>query len=221
MPKIRLLLVDDHGVVRSGLRMLLEAEPDMEIVGEATSGQEAIELVQLKKPHIVLMDVQMPGINGIEATREIKRLSPETAVLTLTMYENEQYFLEMLKAGASGYVPKRAAPDQLVDAIRTVSQGDVFLHPTMANLLVQNYLVAQDTPAEEEGDSIEMLTPREQEVLVQIAEGLTNAEIAQKLHISVKTVDRHRENMMQKLNMHSRIDLVKFAIRKGLISLDD
>ncbi|MCA9927047.1 MAG: response regulator transcription factor [Anaerolineales bacterium] len=221
MPKIRLLLVDDHGVVRSGLRMLLEAEPDMEIVGEATSGQEAIELVQLKKPHIVLMDVQMPGINGIEATREIKRLSPETAVLTLTMYENEQYFLEMLKAGASGYVPKRAAPDELVDAIRTVSQGDVFLHPTMANLLVQNYLVAQDAPAEEEGDSIEMLTPREQEVLVQIAEGLTNAEIAQKLHISVKTVDRHRENMMQKLNMHSRIDLVKFAIRKGLISLDD
>ncbi|MCA9925124.1 MAG: response regulator transcription factor, partial [Anaerolineales bacterium] len=122
---------------------------------------------------------------------------------------------------ASGYVPKRAAPDELVDAIRTVSQGDVFLHPTMANLLVQNYLVAQDAPAEEEGDSIEMLTPREQEVLVQIAEGLTNAEIAQKLHISVKTVDRHRENMMQKLNMHSRIDLVKFAIRKGLISLDD
>lgn len=221
MSKIRLLLVDDHAVVRSGLRMLLEAQPDMEIVGEATSGSEAVHLVQQKKTDVVLMDVQMPGTNGIDATRQIKVVCLETAVLALTMYENEQYFLEMLKAGASGYIPKRAAPDELVNAIRTVHGGDVYLHPSMANLLVQNYLGAKEAADEEKEDSLEKLTPREREVLIQIAEGLTNAEIAEKLTISVKTVDRHRENMMQKLNMHSRIDLVKFAIKKGLISLDD
>jgi len=219
MSKIRLLLVDDHGVVRSGLRMLLETQQDIEIVGEAASGHKAIELVQQHRPHIVLMDVQMTDMNGIEATREIKRLCPETKVLTLTMYENEQYLLEMLKAGASGYIPKRAAPDELVEAIRTVQQGNIFLYPTVANLLVQNYLDTQNG-AEEEKD-IDILTSREQEVLVLIAEGLTNPEIAEKLFISVKTVDRHRENMMQKLNMHSRIDLVKFAIKNELISLDD
>lgn len=222
MSKIRLLLVDDHGVVRSGLRMLLETQEDFEIVGEAASGQEALELVQQKRPHIVLMDVQMADMNGIEATREIKDLCPETMVLTLTMYENEQYLLEMLKAGASGYIPKRAAPDELVEAIRTVQQGNIFLYPTVANLLVQNYLDTQDTNEEEEEvKGIDLLTPREQEVLVHIAEGLTNPEIAQKLYISVKTVDRHRENIMQKLNMHSRIDLVKYAIKHEIISLDD
>ncbi|KAA3665173.1 MAG: DNA-binding response regulator [Chloroflexi bacterium] len=222
MSKIRLLLVDDHAVVRSGLRMLLEAQPDMEIVGEATSGSEAVHMVQREKPDVVLMDVQMPGSNGIDATKQIKRVMPETAVLTLTMYENEQYFLEMLKAGASGYVPKRAAPDELVDAIRTVYGGDVFLHPSMANMLVQNYLGTEDSKSKpKEEDELDKLTPREREVLIQIAEGLTNAEIAKKLCISVKTVDRHRENMMQKLNIHNRIDLVKFAIKKGLISLDD
>jgi two-component system response regulator NreC len=202
--------------------MLLETEQDMEIVGEATSGQEAIALVQTYQPHIVLMDVQMRDMNGIEATREIKRLYPNTKVLALTMYENEQYLLEMLKAGASGYVPKRAAPDELVDAIHTVHQGNIFLYPTVANLLVQNYLDMQDEHEEEAHDGdIDLLTPREQEVLVLIAEGLTNPEIGQKLDISVKTVDRHRENMMQKLNMRSRIDLAKFAIKNGLISLDD
>ncbi|MCB8943067.1 MAG: response regulator transcription factor [Ardenticatenaceae bacterium] len=220
MIKIRLLLVDDHGVVRSGLRMLLESEQDMEIVGEATGGLEAIKLVQQYRPHVALMDVQMGDMSGIEATREIKRLCPDTRILALTMYENEHYLLEMLKAGASGYVPKRAAPDELVDAIRTVHQGNVFLYPTVANLLVQNYLGTQDV-AEEEDLALDLLTPREQEVLVHIAEGLTNPEIGQKLDISVKTVDRHRENIMQKLNMRSRVDLAKFAIKHGLISLDD
>jgi two-component system response regulator NreC len=166
------------------------------------------------------MDVQMSDMNGIDATREIKRLYPETAVLTLTMYENEQYLLEMLKAGASGYIPKRAAPDELVEAIHTVQQGNVFLYPTVANLLVQNYLDMQDAIVEED-EGVDLLTSREREVLVHIAEGLTNPEIAQKLYISAKTVDRHRENMMQKLNVHSRIDLVKFAIKSELISLDD
>jgi len=213
------MLADDHAVVRSGLRMLLDAQPDMEIVAEAESGAEAVAKVKEFGPDIVLMDVEMPGMNGIEATREIKESVPETAVLALTMYEDDQYFFEMLKAGASGYVPKRAAPDELVNAIRTVSKGEVFLYPTMAARLVNDYVNrdGSDASAEEE----ESLTPREKEVLIQIAEGLTNPEIAQELTISVKTVDRHRENIMRKLNMHSRIDLVKYAIRKGFIDLED
>jgi len=217
--KIKLMLADDHAVVRSGLRMLLDAQPDMEIVAEAESGAEAVAKVKEFGPDIVLMDVEMPGMNGIEATREIKESVPETAVLALTMYEDDQYFFEMLKAGASGYVPKRAAPDELVNAIRTVSKGEVFLYPTMAARLVNDYVNrdGSDASAEEE----ESLTPREKEVLIQIAEGLTNPEIAQELTISVKTVDRHRENIMRKLNMHSRIDLVKYAIRKGFIDLED
>jgi len=215
---IRLLLVDDHAVVRSGLRMLLQAQPDMRIVGEAESGVEAVHQVRLHRPDVVLMDIQMPDMNGIEATREIKRMSVDTAVLALTMHEDDQYFFEMLRAGASGYVPKRAAPDELVSAIRTVSQGQVFLYPSFAARLVQSYLgqpSAADSPPSEE------LTPREQEVLTLIAEGLTNPEIADKLVISAKTVDRHRENIMRKLNLHSRVDLVKYAIKEGLIGLED
>ncbi|MBX3059531.1 MAG: response regulator transcription factor [Anaerolineae bacterium] len=215
---IRLLLVDDHAVVRSGLRMLLQAQPDMRIVGEAESGAEAIHQVRLHRPDVVLMDIQMPDMNGIEATREIKKMSAGTAVLALTMHEDDQYFFEMLRAGASGYVPKRAAPDELVSAIRTVSQGQVFLYPTLAARLVQSYLgqsVATDAPPAEE------LTPREEQVLTLIAEGLTNPEIADKLVISAKTVDRHRENIMHKLNLHSRVDLVKYAIKEGLIGLED
>lgn len=215
---IRLLLVDDHAVVRSGLRMLLQAQPDMRIVGEAESGTEAIHQVRLHRPDVVLMDIQMPDMNGIEATKEIKKMSASTAVLALTMHEDDQYFFEMLRAGASGYVPKRAAPDELVSAIRTVSQGQVFLYPSLAARLVQSYLghpTAADTPPAEE------LTPREQEVLTLIAEGLTNPEIADKLVISAKTVDRHRENIMRKLNLHSRVDLVKYAIKEGLIGLED
>ncbi len=215
---IRLLLVDDHAVVRSGLRMLLQAQPDMRIVGEAESGAEAIHQVRLHQPDVVLMDIQMPNMNGIEATREIKKMSADTAVLALTMHEDDQYFFEMLRAGASGYVPKRAAPDELVSAIRTVSQGQVFLYPTLAARLVQSYLgqpPTADTPPAEE------LTPREEQVLTLIAEGLTNPEIADKLVISAKTVDRHRENIMRKLNLHSRVDLVKYAIKEGLIGLED
>ena len=219
MSKIRLVLADDHAVVRSGLRMLLEAQPDIEIVAEAETGEEAVDHARKLKPDIILMDIQMPGVNGIEATKRIKRLSPDSAVLALTMHEDEQYFFEMLHAGASGYVPKRAAPDELVTAIRTVARGDVFLYPSLATQLVQDYLKQAGT-----GDQPEVydtLTPREQEVLILIAEGLSNPEIAERLVISVKTVDRHRENIMRKLNLHSRIDLVKYAIKVGLIELDD
>ena len=220
MPKIKLMLADDHAVVRSGLRMLLEAQPDMEIVGETENGLETVMRAQAIKPDIILMDVEMPGMNGIEATREIKLILPETAVLALTMYEDEQYFFEMLKVGASGHVPKRAAPDELVNAIRTVYQGGVYLYPSLAAHLVQDYLQKDEAAADDDRPQND-LTPREIEVLTLIAEGFTNAEIAQELVISIKTVDRHRENIMRKLNMHNRIDLVKYAIKKGLIDLDD
>ncbi len=216
MSKIRLLLVDDHQIVRAGLRMLFLAEEDMEIVGEVSSGDEALQSVRELKPDVVIMDVAMPGMSGIEATRRIKEVSPDTAVLALTMYEDEQYFFEMLNAGASGYIPKRAAPDDLVSAIRVISQGNVFLHSTLAKFLVKDFLdQAEPGPA----PVAEELTPREREVLTYIAEGYTNREIAEALVISVKTVDRHRENIMQKLNLHSRVELVKYAIEKGLITV--
>ena len=213
------MLADDHLVVRSGLRMLLESKPDMEIVAEAESGREALEKLRVVRPDVILMDIQMPDMNGIEATQRIKAVSPQTAVLALTMHEDDHYFFEMLHAGASGYVPKRAAPDELINAIRTVSQGQVFLYPSLATRLVQDYLKraeAGDQPMIHDD-----LTPRELEVLTLIAEGMTNAEIAARLVISVKTVDRHRENIMHKLNMHSRIDLVKYSLRMGLIELED
>jgi two-component system response regulator NreC len=216
MSKIRLLLVDDHQIVRAGLRMLFQAEKDMEIAGEVGSGEEALQAVRELKPDVVLMDVVMLGMSGIEATRRIKEAAPDVAVLALTMHEDEQYFFEMLSAGASGYVPKRAAPDDLVSAIRAVSQGNVFLYPTLAKALVKDFLQRAEsglvTPAEE-------LTPREREVLTCIAEGLTNREIAETLVISAKTVDRHRENIMRKLNLHNRVELVKYAIEKGLITV--
>ena len=219
MSEIRLILADDHAVVRSGLRMLLEAQPDIKILAEVESGVEAVEKTKSLNPDIVLMDIQMPGISGIEATRQIRAISPDTSVLALTMYEDDQYFFEMLRAGASGYVPKRAAPDELLTAIRAVGRGEVYLYPSLASRLVQDYLKRADT-----GDQpliYDDLTPREREVLTLIAEGFSNAEIAEKLVISVKTVDRHRENIMRKLNLHSRIELVKYALRIGLIDLDD
>ncbi len=216
--EINLLLADDHAVVRSGLRLLLESQPDMIIIGEAENGLEAISKTAELKPDVVLMDVEMPDVNGIEATRRIKGSHPQTAVLALTMYEDDQYFFEMLRAGASGYVPKRAAPDELVSAIRAVSRGEVFLYPSLAGRLVHDYL--QRGGAEEQ-TPVGQLTPREQQVLTLIAEGLSNGEIADRLVISAKTVDRHRENIMRKLNLHSRVDLVKYALRKGLIDLEE
>lgn len=214
--KTKLLLVDDHEIVRTGLRMLFLAEEDMEIVGEAASGEAALQAVQELKPDVVIMDVAMPGMGGVEATQQIKEISPDTAVLALTMHEDEAYFFQMLEAGASGYVPKRAAADDLVSAIRVVGQGNVFLYPSLAKLLVTDF-VKRDASAEP--DVQELLTPREREVLTYIADGYTNREIAEKLVISVKTVDRHRENIMNKLNLHNRVALVKYAIEKGLITV--
>lgn len=211
---VKLLLVDDHPIVRSGLRMLFLSEPSMQIVGEASSGQEAIDAVRRLQPDVVIMDVAMPGINGIEATRRIKAAHPQTAVLALTMYEDEQYFFEMLNAGASGYIPKRAAPDDLVSAIKVVAEGNVFLYSTLARFLIRDMAERAAEPEQSE----EVLTTREREVLTCIAEGMTNREIAEALVISIKTVERHRENIMAKLDMHNRVELVKYAIKKGLIA---
>ncbi len=211
----RLLLVDDHAVVRSGLRMLLEPEADFEIVGEAGSGREALKAVAEMRPDIVLMDIGLPDISGIEAAAEIKRLRPETAIVALTIHEDEEYFFKMLAAGASGYVPKRAAPEELLTALRAAATGEVYLYPSLAKLLVTDYL-AQDSAARR-AEALDGLTDREREVLAHLADGASNGEIAETLSISPKTVARHRENIMRKLGLHSRTELVKYAIRKGII----
>lgn len=213
MTKIKLLLVDDHEIVRAGLRMLFMAEPGVEIVGEASNGAEALAAVARCRPDIVLMDAAMPDMNGMEATRRIKEAFPDVAVLALTMHEDERYFFAMLDAGASGYVPKRAAPDELMSAIQTVSQGDVFIHPSLARLLVNDFL---QRSAAGRGDSLDELTAREREVLALIADGFSNKEIAERLVLSVKTVDRHRENIMRKLNLHTRVELTRYAMEKGV-----
>lgn len=212
---VRLLLVDDHPIVRAGLRMLFQSEPTLTIVGEVDSGEAAVAAVERLKPDVVIMDVAMPGMNGIEATRQIKAANPDTAVLALTMHEDEQYFFEMLNAGASGYIPKRAAPDDLVAAIKVVAEGNVFLYSTLARFLIKDMADRSTTTSNVSDD---LLTPREREVLTYIAEGLTNREIAETLIISIKTVERHRENIMAKLDMHNRVELVKYAMKKGLIA---
>jgi two-component system response regulator NreC len=212
---IRLLLVDDHAVVRSGLRMLLENERDVEIVGEASSASGAMELAISLKPMVILMDIGLPDLSGIDATREIKKCMPDVFVVALTIHEDEEYFFKMLEAGASGYVPKRAAPEELLTAIRAAASGQVYLYPSLAKLLVRDFLDGGRASLEQASSD---LTDREQEVLTYLAEGANNAEIAASLVISPKTVARHRENIMRKLNLHSRAELVRYAIRKGIIT---
>jgi two-component system response regulator NreC len=209
------MLVDDHEVVRSGLRMLLEGEPDVEIVGEFGLAKEALDSLERLKPDVIVMDIGLPDLSGIDATSEVKRLSEGTAVVALTIHEDEEYFFKMLDAGASGYVPKRAAPEELLTAIRAAAMGEVYLYPSMAKLLVKDYLT-QESHAEMKA-GMDGLTDREQEVLAHLADGATNFEIGETLGISPKTVARHRENIMRKLGMHSRTELVKYAIRKGII----
>lgn len=213
--KTRLLLVDDHAVVRSGLRMLLENEGGVEIIGEAGTAAEALTSAAHLMPDVILMDIGLPDKSGIEATRDIKAQFPEIAVVALTIHEDEEYFFKMLEAGASGYVPKRAAPEELLRAIHAAAHGEVYLYPSMAKLLVRDYLISE--PAEKERSTSKDLTNREQEVLTHLAEGESNEEIARALVISPKTVARHRENIMHKLNLHSRAELVRYAIRKGII----
>ena len=213
--KIRLMLVDDHAVVRSGLKMLLGTQPDVTVVGEAENGAEAVALARQLKPDVVVMDITLPDISGIEATRQIHASCPESAIVALTIHEDQHYFFEMLAAGASGYVPKRAAPEDLLTAIRAAHRGEVFIYPSLAKALVKDFVARLENgklPAEMDG-----LTEREREVLTHLAEGAANQTIADVLNISANTVARHRENIMRKLNLHSRAALVKYAIRKGLI----
>ncbi len=218
MEKIRVLIVDDHVIVREGLRVLLEAQPDIKVVGEATSGEEAVSKTGEIQPDIVLMDITMPGMNGLEATRQIRQHSPDVKILVLTMHEGDEYFFKILDAGASGYFVKGGSSSELVAALQAVAQGDVFLHPTMTKKLLSDYLQRVRTGHDKE--SYDGLTNREREILKLIAEGYTNQEIAQRLVISPTTVQTHRANIMGKLGLHSRTELIKYAIRRGFITLD-
>ena len=215
---IRTLLVDDHAVLRDGLRAFLEAHSDIEIVGEADNGPEAVNLAEKHLPDIVVMDVAMPRMNGLEATRRIKKLNSNCLLLILTQYEHREYVLPILKAGADGYILKRSAGDELVAAIRSVHAGESVLDPTVARTVIEAYVGSSRQNAD--GEEVQPLTDREREVLILIAEGYTNQQVARTLHISPKTVDAHRMNIMNKLDLHSRTALIKYAIRKGLVHVD-
>lgn len=211
---IKVLIADDHTIVRSGVRLLLTAEPDIVVVGEALNGHEALELVETLQPDVVLMDITMPEMDGLEATRHIKSRYPQVQVLVLTMHRSEEYFFEMLKSGASGYILKGAKTDELIEAVRIVSQGQVFLYPTMAQKLVEGYL----NLAEWDKEIKETLSPREIEILHMLVEGHTSKEIAEKLVLSPSTVQTHRSNLMHKLGLNNRHELMQYARKRGLLS---
>lgn len=210
---IRVLLADDHTIFRAGVRMLLDLEPNIEVVGEAVEGSQAVELTEELNPDVVLMDIAMPRMDGLDATRHIKDECPETQVLVLTMHRSDEYLFEMLKAGASGYVIKGAETDELINAIQVVAQGQVFLYPSLAGKLVREYLDLSGAGP----DPTPSLTPREKEIMLLLAEGYGNKEIAEKLVISTSTVYTHRGKLMEKLGLTSRHELIQYARRKGLI----
>jgi DNA-binding NarL/FixJ family response regulator len=207
---MRVLIADDHGIVRSGLRLLLERQPDIEVVAEAADGAEARDLAVRERPDLAILDVRMPKLTGLQATREIKEQAPEVSVLILSMHDDERYLFEALRAGASGYVLKTQADTDLVDAIRAVQRGEPFLTPDAQRALIHDLL-------ERGGEQADELTPREEEIVKLVAEAHTNREIAEILHLSEKTVENHRANAMRKLGMRDRVELVRYAIRRGLI----
>jgi two-component system response regulator NreC len=211
---IRVLIADDHTIVRSGVRMLLDAESEFRVVGEAVDGQEALALIEKLHPDVVLMDISMPGMGGLEATRQIKARWPEIRVLVLTMHRSDEYFFEMLKAGASGYVLKVARPGELIQAVRVVGRGEVYLYPTMAEHLVREYLEKENATLEESN----VISPREKEILYLIAKGYSGKEIAEKLVISPSTVHTHRTNLMAKLGLNNRRELMQYAREHGLLN---
>jgi two-component system, NarL family, response regulator NreC len=213
--KIRILLADDHTILRAGLKMMLNAQPDMEVIGEAQDGRQAIHEAQRLQPDVILMDITMPDMNGIEATKQIKRAQPEIKVLVLTMHEHDEYIFQALRAGASGYMLKEAADTELITALHVVQSGQFYLSPAAQSVMVGDYL--QRVRTGEEKDSYSSLTEREREILKLVAEGYTNNQIAERLVISPKTVDTHRTHIMDKLNLHSRAELVKYAMRRGLL----
>jgi len=217
MPKIRVLICDDHTILREGIALLLNSQHDMEVVGEASDGRDAVEKARALKPNVILMDIAMPSLNGLEATRQIRRNDPNARVLVLTMYESDEYVAQMLEAGAMGYVLKKVAGSELVYAIRAVHQGEAFLYPSITKRLVEDYLRRVETG--QDHASLENLTDREREILQLIAEGHSSKAIADLLSISLRTVQNHRAHLMQKLGIHDRGDLIKYAIQKGIIEL--
>jgi DNA-binding NarL/FixJ family response regulator len=207
---VRVLIADDHGIVRSGLRMLLEQQDDIEVVAEASDGATARDMAIRERPDLAILDVKMPKLTGLQATREIREQAPDVSVLILSMYDDERYLFEALKAGASGYVLKAQADVDLLEAVRAVDRGEPFLTPEAQRALIKDVLGHGAARTDE-------LTPREQEVVKLVAEAHTNKEIAEILHLSEKTVENHRSNAMRKLGMRDRVELVRYAIRRGLI----
>lgn len=214
MEKIKTLVVDDHAIMRDGIRALLVLHDGIKIVGEAANGNEAIEKALELTPDVVIMDIAMPDMDGLEATRRIIKKNPRVKVLVLTQYDNKEYILSAIKAGAAGFVPKRALGSELVSAIHAVYEGNSFLYPSAATALIEDYR------QQAERDSYDTLTPREGEVLKLIADGHTNRQIAEMLFISLKTVLGHRAKIMEKLDFHNRTELIKYAMRKGLVNMD-
>ena len=212
--RIRILLADDHAVLRAGLRALLNAEPDMEVVGEAANGREAVERAEELRPDVIVMDLSMPAMGGLEATKQIREKGLHARVLVLTVHAEQQYLLPVLQAGGAGYVLKQAADTELIQAIRTVHRGEAFLYPTAASMLLDDY--RRRVSATE--DQFDGLSEREREVLKFTAEGFSSQEIADRLVISAKTVDTYRQRIMDKLNIHHRSELIRYALRKGLLT---
>ena len=219
MNTIRLLVADDHPVVRAGLRMLLGTQPDMEVVGEAVDGATAVERALELRPDVVVMDITMRGTNGLAATREIVKRIPQTKVLILTMHDSEEYLRQTLEAGATGYVLKQAADTELAVAIRAVQRGEIYLYPAFTRVLLRDFTPNRDTDGQAQRDSYELLSPREKEVLRMVALGHTNRKIADQLFLSVKTIETYRARVMEKLNLRTRAALVRYALLRGL--LDD
>jgi two-component system response regulator NreC len=227
MRDITLLLVDDHDIVRMGLRSFLEPQDGIRVVGEASNGAEALARAAQLKPDIVLMDISMPDMDGLQATRRLRKECPSTHVLALTIHDDKHYFMEMMAAGASGYLTKHAAPDELMAAIHAVAGGQMYLQSALARWLLEDYQrLAADSAAQASGSAgagvrnLDVLTTRERQVLELIAQACSNAEIGRQLGLSHKTIARHRERIMSRLDLHSRTELVKFAIRTGLVSLE-
>lgn len=215
-PEARILLADDHAVLRAGLRLMLSSQDGLMVVGEASTGTETLTLAESLKPDLILLDLSMPALGGLDALPALKRIVPEARILILTMHDDAQYLRQALKSGAAGYVLKKAADTELISAVRAVLRGDVYVHPTMTRGLIENLLPSPDTsPAP---GSWELLSEREQEVLRLVALGHTSAEIAEQLKISAKTVETYRARGMEKLGLRNRAALVRFALSKGLIS---
>jgi len=210
---MRILIADDHGIVRGGLRLLIDRQPDMEVVAEAEDGVEALEQAQSERPDLCVLDVSMPRLTGLQSARQIKAHLPQTQVLMLSMHDDERYVFDALKAGASGYVLKRAVDHDLIDAIRAVHRGEAFLTNAVERSLIRDWMSDESDGPDGVGGR---LSPREQEVLKLIAEAHTNKEIASILHLAEKTVESHRANLLRKLGMRDRVELVRYAIRRGL-----